>query len=242
MKNTTYATILAIALSIACASTPPVATAGRGDCGQPITTGTDPTATDALFTLQAAVGLQLCDLSQCDVDASCSLSATDALRLLQFAVGAAISLDCGCGIGTTTTSTTVTTIVTVTTTTITSTSTTLPAAATFTEVYEIFTAKSCGITGCHSSAVPEIPPGGNLGGFEDIGTAYTSLLGHTVTCLGSTFTSAVVPGDPDASFLMNKLTGVPPECGLSMPVGPLPLEPAEVEIIRSWILDGAQNN
>lgn len=51
----------------------------------------------------------------------------------------------------------------------------------------------------------------------------------------------IVPGNPDASFLIEKL-GANPRLGLQMPAGGAPLTEQEIELIRTWILEGAQNN
>lgn len=73
-----------------------------GECGDPV----DPpalrggalsalvNATDALFALRAAVGLELCELCVCDLDDSGSVAATDALALLLAAVGQPGNLNC----------------------------------------------------------------------------------------------------------------------------------------------------
>ena len=62
-------------------------------CGD--TDGGGVTATDALRTLQEAVGLPTsCQDCICDVDSSGTVSATDSLRVLQFAVGIDITLNC----------------------------------------------------------------------------------------------------------------------------------------------------
>ena len=64
-------------------------------CGQPTDSGGPrPTASDALFTLRAAVGQASCDRRVCDVDDSGRTTATDALIILKVAVGGAGSLDC----------------------------------------------------------------------------------------------------------------------------------------------------
>jgi hypothetical protein len=75
-----------------------------GTCGDPISfaastaarsfSGAAVTASDALATLQAAVGLLSCQLCVCDVNGSNTLSSTDALIILQFAVGQSIPLNC----------------------------------------------------------------------------------------------------------------------------------------------------
>jgi hypothetical protein len=76
----------------------------HGDCGQPSSTGPDPSASDALHVLRAAVGLVYCVPSCiCDVDASMKTTAGDALQVLRVAVGISVPLDCGDGCGVTTT-------------------------------------------------------------------------------------------------------------------------------------------
>jgi len=53
----------------------------------------------------------------------------------------------------------------------------------------------------------------------------------------------VQPGDPDNSYLVLKLEGSPRILGGQMPQdGPPFLSQAEIDAIRQWILDGAQDN
>ncbi len=65
-----------------------------GDCGQPVSTGAGPVATDALIVLNAAVGAVQCDLCVCDVDNNGVINATDALGDLKVAVGQPVVLAC----------------------------------------------------------------------------------------------------------------------------------------------------
>jgi len=91
----------AVAVIIIVAPSP--ALAALGDCGQPVTTGANPTASDCLFILRAAVGTATCEQACiCDTNGAGGTTATDALLCLKKAVGQAVSLDCPC----TTTSTT----------------------------------------------------------------------------------------------------------------------------------------
>ena len=65
-----------------------------GGCGDPTNDGRT-TASDALFALNVAVGLQTCVVCVCDVDNSAATSASDALRLLNYAVGIPnVTLNC----------------------------------------------------------------------------------------------------------------------------------------------------
>ncbi len=67
-------------------------------CGAPVTRGAAngglPTASDALFVLQAAVGQMACDLCSCDANGSGTLTSSDALLVLQAAVGQGADLAC----------------------------------------------------------------------------------------------------------------------------------------------------
>ncbi len=63
-----------------------------GNCGDPDANGL--TATDALFILASAIGLQTCSTCVCDVDGSGGVAASDALRTLQAAVGTPVELAC----------------------------------------------------------------------------------------------------------------------------------------------------
>jgi len=63
-------------------------------CGDPTGDGMI-TATDALVTLNAAVGLSVCELGLCDASGDGAVTAVDALLILQFAVGGDVTLVCG---------------------------------------------------------------------------------------------------------------------------------------------------
>jgi hypothetical protein len=63
-------------------------------CAHPLSMGANPTATDALAILRAAVGSRACELCVCDVNASGNIVASDALLALRRAVGGAIELIC----------------------------------------------------------------------------------------------------------------------------------------------------
>jgi hypothetical protein len=64
-------------------------------CGHPVSDAAGPiVATDALFVLNAAVGILQCELCVCDVDSSGAVVATDALRILSKAAGLDELIDC----------------------------------------------------------------------------------------------------------------------------------------------------
>ncbi len=57
---------------------------------------------------------------------------------------------------------------------------------------------------------------------------------------GDSGAAAVVPGKPDESFLVDQITVV--DGHAAMPKKGSPLEPSEIELIRQWIVEGAQND
>lgn len=76
----------------------PLAHAGAGSCSQPVTTGTDPLATDCLFILRAAVGTATCtNPCICQPRGIAPTRASDALVCLQYSVGQPVTIDCPCG-------------------------------------------------------------------------------------------------------------------------------------------------
>jgi hypothetical protein len=86
-------------------------------------------------------------------------------------------------------------------------------------------------TTCHGGPAP-------LGGLAlDQGRARAQLVG--VASIECSSAPRVVPGKPDASYLMMKLTGSG-ACfvGAQMPMG-ASIPPAEVDVVRKWIAAGA---
>ena len=95
--------------------------------------------------------------------------------------------------------------------------------------------QTCTSSGCHGN--PMLPPA-----MGTAGDAYNSLVGVEAggSCSGSGV--YVVPGDPDASVLLQVLDA--PNCAnnLQMPIGGQPLGADQRAAIRAWITAGAQNN
>ena len=103
---------------------------------------------------------------------------------------------------------------------------------------ELFT-QTC--AGCHGAGAP---PGGGLL-LSDAATAHANMVNvapgpMTLECAGRE--PYIVPNDADGSLLIVKLEGGPELCGSRMPLGPPPLEQAEIDLIRAWINAGAPNN
>src|SRR6267378_3245921 len=79
---------------------------------------------------------------------------------------------------------------------------------------------NCAVSGCHGGA------GAQQGLRLDPGFSAGNLI-------------RVVPGDPDASFLIQKLQGADGLLGERMPDGGPYLTTAKINVIRQWIQDGA---
>lgn len=74
-----------------------------GDCGQPVSSGTEAVVSDCLFILQSAVGQHECDPACiCDLNGG-GIATSDALLCLRNAVGQEVTLACECPSTTTTT-------------------------------------------------------------------------------------------------------------------------------------------
>lgn len=63
-----------------------------------------------------------------------------------------------------------------------------------------------------------------------------------VNRMGTFGKTIVVPGDPDASFLVEKLESMQPSGGQPMPLRPPRLTEAEQALVRAWVAQGAQEN
>ena len=92
-------------------------------------------------------------------------------------------------------------------------------------------------SGCHSGPTGNSLPGGmNLSSANDSHAALVNVQSLQVGAL-----NRVTPGDPDNSYLIQKLEGTH-TVGSRMPQGGPFLDQATVDSIRQWITDGAPNN
>jgi hypothetical protein len=97
---------------------------------------------------------------------------------------------------------------------------------------QIFT-PNCAVSGCHSGANPQ--QGMNLSASQ----IYTNIVNVSSAEVPSLM--RVLPGNPDNSYLIHKIEGAA-SVGARMPLGQPSLTVAEIDMIRQWILDGAQDN
>ena len=105
-----------------------------------------------------------------------------------------------------------------------------PFGANFSEIQaEVFT-PTCATSGCHTGAAA--PQGLRL----DEANSYGLLVG--VASMEVPSILRVAPGDPDNSYLIQKLEGTA-SVGEQMPFGGTPLPQASIDVIRQWIIEGA---
>ena len=96
---------------------------------------------------------------------------------------------------------------------------------------ETILAESCGTIGCHDAS--PLPAEGLDLISPDV---ENRVVGINAVGQGCESNILVVAGDPDSSYLLDKVLDLPTICGLKMPlVGDLP--PDEIEILRQWIID-----
>jgi len=110
-----------------------------------------------------------------------------------------------------------------------------PPPATFATLERQVFGASCATVSCHGAA--------DSGGLTlATGSAYANLVGVPAANPGAHAAGLlrVVPGDPDASFLLDKLTGMlTPDEGDPMPRVGGPLPAARIDLVRRWIAAGA---
>ena len=96
---------------------------------------------------------------------------------------------------------------------------------------EIF-ARNCTFSSCHGASAPQM-------GMSLVAPTHAAITGVPSTEVPSLM--RVVPGDPDASYLLQKITSATPLDGVRMPPDQ-PLAPHKIEAIRLWIAAGAQDD
>jgi len=102
--------------------------------------------------------------------------------------------------------------------------------ANFSEIQANVFTPTCAVSGCHQGAAA--PQGLRL----DEASSYGLLVGMASTEVGSL--QRVEPGDPDNSYLVQKLEGTA-AVGGRMPLNGTPLPQSTIATIRQWIIDGA---
>jgi hypothetical protein len=94
---------------------------------------------------------------------------------------------------------------------------------------------TCSVSGCHTGPMGDTLPGGM--DLTNADASFANLVG--VPSIQVPELSRVEAGDPDNSYLIQKLEGTAAE-GEQMPFGGTPLDQAVIDDIRQWIADGAE--
>ena len=89
---------------------------------------------------------------------------------------------------------------------------------------------------CHNAGGAQFAGGLRL----DTGQAYIQLVNTPST--GRPAAVRVIPGNADDSYLIHKLEGRSDIAGSPMPLNASRLPQADIDMIRTWIAQGAQNN
>jgi hypothetical protein len=98
---------------------------------------------------------------------------------------------------------------------------------------EVF-ATSCGLSAsCHAGPTPKE-------GLDLTGSVWSKIVNRPAAQVPEQ--SLVVPGDPGASYLYEKVSRVLPSRGVRMPNASPPLDPAALTALRTWILEGAKDD
>jgi hypothetical protein len=107
------------------------------------------------------------------------------------------------------------------------------------DVQPIFN-RSCALSGCHSGSTPQAVMS------LESGALYDQLLGAVgVPSLEAPGLLRIDPGSSASSYLVAKLEDKQASVGGigdRMPLGAPPLDPLEIQVIREWIDQGAQDN
>jgi uncharacterized protein (TIGR03118 family) len=91
-------------------------------------------------------------------------------------------------------------------------------------------------SGCHSGFGTSLPGVQNL----TAGNTFTSVV--NVPSIEQPSLKRVAPGDPDHSYLVQKIEGAAGISGARMPFGGPFLTQAEIDQVRAWVAQGALNN
>ena len=91
-------------------------------------------------------------------------------------------------------------------------------------------------SGCHTGFGSSLPGVQNL----TAGNTFASIVG--VASIEQPALKRVAPGDPDHSYLVQKIEGAAGISGQRMPLGGPFLAQSEIDLVRAWIAQGALNN
>ena len=107
------------------------------------------------------------------------------------------------------------------------------AEATLTTIQSRIFDTNCALSGCHAGSSPQLglslEDGQSFSNIVNVQSDETNLL-------------RVNPGNPEQSYLLRKVRGDADIVGARMPLGRADLSDENIELIRQWIEDGAEDN
>jgi len=110
-----------------------------------------------------------------------------------------------------------------------------PVPVTLTQIQNDVFTPTCSAVGCHDGGGPGLPRSMDL----RAGASYGSIVNVASQQVGY---ARVTPGDPDNSYLVDKLEGNQAAGTARMPFGGPFLSQGTIDMIRQWITDGALDN
>jgi len=100
------------------------------------------------------------------------------------------------------------------------------------DIVPLFTAAGCLTSACHGGDFPSSR--------YDLRTYESTFgIGDDARQIDA---CEIAPGDPESSFLLEKISNSDPRVGLQMPLEREPLTAAEIALVETWIEEGAQDN
>jgi hypothetical protein len=99
------------------------------------------------------------------------------------------------------------------------------------DIVPLFQAAGCLTAGCHGGSLPS-------SGYDLRSYASTFVPGDEAESFGL---CPIVPGNPDGSYMIEKLRPSP-RTGARMPLLGTPLTTQQIELVATWIREGAANN
>lgn len=110
----------------------------------------------------------------------------------------------------------------------------IPQEPLFSNIEQDIFALNCALSGCHAGSNPQ--QGMNL----SPGQAYENIV--NVASRERPDLLRIDPGNPEDSYLLKKIRGDSDIVGSRMPLGRAPLSSEEIDLIRTWIEEGAQRD
>lgn len=98
---------------------------------------------------------------------------------------------------------------------------------------EVF-APSCAFSACHK--------GGGAEGLNLEGATHAKIVDVSARGAGASDRVLVVPGNPNASYVFEKVTKDRPQAGDRMPGSGVELSGAQIDLLRRWIAAGAKDD